>query len=149
MSSEWSFALKYIILFRLWQWFAGKRGILGQSVFSRGGNKFWKAPIYLFCISCLPSEIQGSDFLSENIYLLEYIWPKSCRLMEHTHLLCPYKKFQPHSIHMCGENELLVRRLLNWTPGRTVHCTMDEGGVWHIWGPSMTSEEPQNLAQFW
>ena len=32
------------------------------------------------------------------------------------------EKFQPHSIHMCGENELLVRRLLNWTPGHTVHC---------------------------
>jgi hypothetical protein len=43
--------------------------------------------------------------------------------MEHTHLLCPYKKFQPHGIHMCGENKLLVRRLLNWTSGRTVDTT--------------------------
>jgi hypothetical protein len=30
---------------------------------------------------------------------------------------------------MCGENELLVRRLLNWTPGRTVHWS-GAGWVW-------------------
>ena len=58
----------------------------------------------------------------KNVY--KNIWPKSCRLMEHTHLLRPHQNFQVHSIHMCRENEFLVRRLLNWTPGRTeTMCT--------------------------
>jgi hypothetical protein len=51
-------------------------------------------------------KFQDIDFLKgPKKKFTKNIWPKSCWLMEHTHLLCPYEKFQPHSIHMCGENE--------------------------------------------
>jgi len=59
-----------------------------------------------------PSRDTGQWLLSAQIYLLEYIWPKSCRFMEHTHLLSPHKKFQLHSVHLCRENDFLVRQLL-------------------------------------
>ena len=54
--------------------------------------------------------------MSAIIYLLEYISPKSCRFMVHTHLLGPHQTFQHHGLHMCRENEFLVRRLLIGRP---------------------------------
>jgi hypothetical protein len=56
-----------------------------------------------FFFSDFDSELRQKR--GEKIYLLEYIWPKSCRLMEHTHILGPHKKNQRHSIHMSRENE--------------------------------------------
>jgi hypothetical protein len=56
------------------------------------------------------------------IYSLQYIWPKSCRLMEHTYPLSPLKNIQFHSIDLCRENAFQPRTNLKGSDLRSVQC---------------------------